>query len=240
MNTRAPSRRSDSVQQDWRAFLPEVKSAFFYQHAEELEKSYFTFSISLNEALDFHNRRLGVQAFDNVLISSERCSIMALRVCAVLHSIRQRGRHFSLLPNFAPLDPSNFQTEHGQRSARSSSLLGRILLSRHSQFLQKVATLEQLVDTLDNDFADAVDELSVGGWTVGSASWDKLCKCHFDLNTCLRETTVLFKSFLFVLPEAQLAYMDFTIRGLARIRHSSRDSGSRAIHARRMTAVAGK
>src|SRR5579859_4598690 len=107
MNTRAPSRRYDSVQQDWRAFLPETKSAFFYQHAEELEKAYLTFSISLNEALDFHNRRLGVQAFDTISISSELCSILALRVNAVLHSIRQRGRHFSLLPNFLPLDPTN-------------------------------------------------------------------------------------------------------------------------------------
>ena len=63
---------------------------------------------------------------------------------------------------------------------------------------------------------------------------------HYDFNTCLRETMVLFKSFLFVLPEAQLAGMDFTIRGLARIRHSSRNSGSRRIRPRRMTAVAGK
>lgn len=240
MNTRAPSRRYDSVQQDWRAFLPEAKSAFFFQHAEELEKTYFTFSISLNEALDFHNRRLGVQAFDAITVSSELCSIMALRVNAVLHSIRQRGRHFGLLPNFAPLDSSNFQTDRGQRAARSNTLLGRILLSRHSQFLQKIVTLEHLVDTLDNDFAESVEELSKTDWFSGSAAWEKLGACHFDLNTCLRETIVLLKSFLFVLPDAQLAGMDFTIRGLARNRHSSRHSGSRVIRPRRMAAVAGK
>jgi hypothetical protein len=240
MSTRAASRRYTSVQQDWRAFLPEAKSAFFYQHSGDLENAYLSFSVSLNEALDFHNRRLGVQAFDTISISSELCSILALRVNAVLHSIRQRGRHFGLLPNFAPLDSSNFQTDRGQRAARSVSLLSRILLSRHSQFLQKVVALEHLVDTLDDDFARAVDELSETDWTGGSAIWGNLCQCHFDLNTCLRETMVLFKSFLFVMPEAQLAGMDFTIRGLTRIRHSSRDSGSRGIRPRRMTAVAGK
>ena len=240
MNTRAASRRYSSVQQDWRAFLPETKSAFFRQHSGDLENAYLSFSVSLNEALDFHNRRLGVQAFDTITISSELCSIFALRVNAVLHSIRQRGRHFGLLPNFAPLDSSNFQTDRGQRAARSVSLLGRILLSRHSQFLEKVVALEHLVEILDDDFAHAVDELGGTDWTGGSATWEKLCQCHFDLNTCLRETVVLFKSFLFVLPEAQLAGMDFTIRGLARIRHCSRNSGSRRIRPRRMTAVAGK
>lgn len=240
MNTRAASRRYNSVQQDWRAFLPETKSAFFHQHSGDLENAYVSFSVSLNEALDFHNRRLGVQAFDTISVSSALCSILALRVNAVLHSIRQRGRHFGILPNFAPLDSSNFQTDHGQRAARSVSLLGRILLSRHSQFLQKVVALEHLVDILDDDFADAVDQLSETDSTGSSAIWEKLCQCHFDLNTCLRETMVLFKSFLFVLPEAQLAGMDFTIRGLARIRHSSRNSGSRGIRPRRMTAVAGK
>lgn len=240
MNTSAPSRRYDSVQQDWRAFLPEAKAVFFYQHAEELEKAYFTFSISLNEALDFHNRRLGVQAFDAISVSSELCSIMALRVNAVLHSIRQRGRHFGLLPNFAALDSTNFQTGHGQRAARSNNLLARILLSRHSQFLQKVVTLEKLIETLDDEFAESVEELSRSDWFSGSAAWEKLGACHFDLNTCLRETIVLLKSFLFVLPDAELAGMDFTIRGLARIRRSSRGSNTHVIHPRRKTAVAGK
>ena len=240
MNTRAPSRRYDSVQQDWRAFLPEGKSVFFYQHSEELEKTYFAFSISLNEALDFHNRRLGVQSFDAISVSSELCSKMALHVNAVLHSIRQRCRHFGFLPNFAPLDSSNFQTEHGQRAARSNGLLGRILLSRHSQFLQKVVTLEQLVDILDEDFATSVTEVSKTDWFSGSAAWEKFGSCHFDLNTCLRETIVLLKSFLFVLPETQLPGLDFTIRGLTRIRHTSRISAARVIPPRRMSAVAGK
>ena len=240
MNTRAPSRRYDSVQQDWRAFLPEAKSEFYRFHVGGLENAYIAFSIALNEALDFHNRRLGVQAFDTISITPKLCSNLALRVSAVLHSIRQRGRHFSLLPNFAALDSTNFQTDHGQRAARSSSLLGRILLSRHSQFLQKLATLEQLVETLDHEFADSVGELSEADWFSGSAAWQKLGACHFDLNTCLRETIVLLKSFLFVLPDAQLAGLDFTIRGLARNRRPSRDSGTGVIRHRRMTAVAGK
>jgi hypothetical protein len=61
---------------------------------------------------------------------------------------------------------------------------------------------------------------------------------HFDLNTCLRESVVLFKSFLLCLPEEQLDLLDFTIRGLCRARPSF--TWCLVIHARRISVVAGK
>ena len=238
MSARAPSRRYDSVQQDWRAFLPEAKADFFTAHTRELENTYLAFSVSLNEALDLRNRHLGFQALETATIASDLCSRLAQRVGSVLHSLRQRGRHFGILPNFAPLDLTNFQTEYGQRAARSSGLVARILLSRHSQFLQKVFTLERIVETLDHEFHRVVEQLGPSERYTGHELWRTLQMCHFDLNTCFRETEVLLKSFLLVLPEAQLEGLDFTIRALCRARHVPP-----AVHVfrpRRMPPVAGK
>ena len=40
---------------------------------------------------------------------------------------------------------------------------------------------------------------------------------QYDLNTCLRETDVVLKSFVFALPDAQLDHFDFALNGLARV-----------------------
>src|SRR5215469_5223110 len=239
MSTRASSRRYDSVQQDWRAFLPEGKAEFYYTHTGELENAYVPFSVSLNEAIELRRQHLNIQALETLAITGELCSRLALRVGSVLHCMRQLGRHFGILPNFALLDSKNFLSEWSQRAVRSGNLLSRILLSRHSQFLQKVLTLERVVDALDAEFANAADQLSRGRADSGEL-WKVLDHCHFDLNTCLRETNVVLKSFLFALPEAHLAGLDFTIRGLCRSRQSSRDSADSALGPRRISVAAGE
>ena len=239
MSTHAPFRRYDSVQQDWRAFLPDAKAEFYYTHTGELENAYVPFSMSLNEALELLLRRLSVQAFETIAIAPELCSRLALRISSVLHCMRQHGRHFGILPNFAPLDCKNFQTDHSLRAVRSGNLLSRILLSRHAQFLQKILTLERVVDALDAQFANAVCQLNQGG-ADSPELWETLSQCQFDLNTCLRETNVLLKSFLFALPEAHLPGLDFTIRGLCRSRHVFHESAVSVLRPRRMSVSAGK
>jgi hypothetical protein len=240
MSTRDPSRRYDSVQQDWRAFLPEAKALFYYQHTEQLENSYVAFSISLNEALELRRSHVTAQSLQTLVISSELCSRLVVQLNSILQGIRQRGRHFGLLPNFAPLDSMNFKTELAQRVARSGNLLNRILLSEHSQFIQKVLTLENIVEAMEMQFRDTAAHLNFDSWEISPSLWRVFDQCHFDLNTCIRETVVLFKSFLFVLPEEQLEGLDFTIRGLYRSRPITRESAAPVFHPRRMGAAAGK
>lgn len=237
MSTRVLSRRYDSVQQDWRAFLPEAKAAFFCAHTSELRNSYFAFSVSLNEAIGLRDSRSLLLLGDAVSVSSELCSRFALRLTSVLHGMRQRARHFGILPNFDPLVLDNFRTERGQRAARSSNLVSKILLSKHSEFLHKVLTLERVVDCVEGDYCAAISD-SASPSDAGNL-WRILDACHFDLTTCLEEGIVLFKSFLFVLPESQIDDLDFTIRGLCRSRRS-RESAAHVIRARRMSVVAGK
>jgi hypothetical protein len=239
MNTRAPSRRYDSVQQDWRAFLPEAKSSFFYAHSRELENAYLMLSVTLNEVIELGRHGYGVKAAQAAEVTPELCDLLVLRLSSVLHAMRQQVRHFGVVPNLAPLEAANFRTDRAQRTARFSSLMCHVLLSERSQFIQKVSALEHIVEELGDSFVEAARHLEPGDVNEASVSWHALDVCHFDLNTCLRETLVLVKSFLVVLPEEQLDLLDFTIQGLCRARPLLH-FGSAVIHARRMTSVAGK
>ena len=238
MNTRAPLRRYDSVQQDWRAFLPAAKSDFFYAHANEFENAYLMLSVALDGAIGLRQRGQSVKALQTADVTPELCDRLVLRLSSVLHAMRQQARHFGVVPNLAPLEASNFLTERAQRTARFSSLMSHVLLSERSQFIQKVSALEQIAEELGDLFVEAVGHTDPVDSDT-SVLWLTLDACHFDVNTCLRETLVLLKSFLVVLPEGQLDLLDFTIRGLCRARPALR-FGTAVIHARRIAALAGK
>ena len=75
MNTRAPARRYDSVQQDWRGILPLAKGMSFASHTGQLEKAYLMFSVVLNEVITLRQRndlasaRLGVAVVGGLVLS---------------------------------------------------------------------------------------------------------------------------------------------------------------------------
>src|SRR5262249_4491379 len=134
------------------------------------------------------------------------CSRFAHSLELVLHGIHRHAKRFALVPNAVPLGPENFMGARGQRTARLTTLLSHVLLTQRSRFIHKVVTLKEMVNNLDKDFCETVDDL-IGGLHSdhNSRLWDTLDHCHFDLNTCLRETFILLKSFLMVLPEEQIA-----------------------------------
>jgi hypothetical protein len=240
VNTRAPSRRYDSVQQDWRAFLPDAKASLFLRHTRALENDYLIFSISLNEALDLYREGKLLDSSRETDVLAALCARLAIRINAVLHGMWQHGRHFGIVPNLAPLEVSNFRSERGQRGARYNYLLNHILLSERSQFLNKLSTLEEIVDALGDEFIGSANRLAFSAIIRPSLLVQSLDFAHFDLNTCVRETDVLLKSFLFVLPEDQLDNFDFTVCGLARARRPMPVSDLDLIRSRRIAAVAGE
>ena len=240
MTTRVPSRRYDSVRQDWRAILPYAKGSLFFDHTDKLENAYVMLSVSLNEAISLRQNGDSEKANQEIGVVGELCSRLALRINAVLHAMGQHARHFGIVPNLSLLDATNFQSELGQRAARHSNLVCQLLLSERSQFLNKLNTLEELVDDLSDEFIRIATEVAAGVSGMPSRFWKFLEQSQFDLNTCLRETDVLLKSFLLVLPEEQLAGFDFTICGLARARRPNPLPSLNLIHARRISAIAGE
>jgi trans-aconitate methyltransferase len=70
--------------------------------------------------------------------------------------------------------------------------------------------------------------------------WECLDDCHFDLNTCLRETIVLLKSFLVAIPENELDGFEQTYRAQVRAAHPSQPDRSRLLRHRRIAQIAGE
>ena len=124
----------------------------------------------------------------------------------------EHAKHFGTTPNLAPLDPENFQNSRSQRVARFNDLLSRILFTRKSQFLHKISALADLVNELDSSIESTAEELGECHTLRPERDWELLDSVHFDLNTCFRETVVLFKSFLHALPEAQLGEFEAALR----------------------------
>jgi hypothetical protein len=240
LSSHGPARRYDSVQQDWRAILPYAKGTLFADHTEKLENTYRMFSVSLNEAIGLQRQGQLEKASREIEIVGEFCARLALGINAVLHAMRQHARHFGIVPNLALLEAANFHSDRGQRAVRHSNLLSHVLLSERSQFLNKLNTLEEIVDELGDAFIEVSEQLADRIFGNSARLWKFLDLYHFDLNTCLRETCVLIKSFLFVLPEDQLDKFDFTVCGLARARRPNTAASPSLIRARRMAPVAGE
>jgi hypothetical protein len=206
------SLRGNSVQADWRAGLPKEKAQVYNQHVHELESSYAMLSVSLNEAIEL--RQLGQPGKSQLAvgITSELCKLLTRALGGLLHALSEHAKHYGTTPNAAPLDPANFQGPRGQRSARMSSLLNRVLLTHRLQFLHKVSTLEEMVDDLGKDFRTAADDLAEGISLNPMEIWAEVDSDHYDLNTCLRESIVVFKSFLIAMPVGQLGAFEDTVR----------------------------
>src|SRR5216683_5814889 len=206
------STRGKSVKDDWRAWLPEAKALVFNQQVHELESSYVMLSVSLDEAIELEQVGQPDKSQQAVGITSGLCRLLTQALGGLLRALSEHAKHYGTIPNAVPLDPANFQGQLGQRSARMSSLLNHVLLSQRLQFLHKLSTLEEMVEDLGKDFRHAADDLAEGASLNPPKMWAEVDSGHYDLNTCLREAIVVFKSFLIALPEDQLGAFQNAVR----------------------------
>jgi hypothetical protein len=237
---RPPSARGRSVKDDWRAWLPEAKAQVFNKHVHELESSYVMLSVSLDAAIELREMGEPGKSLQAVGITSGLCKLLTQALVGLLRALSEHAKHYGTIPNAAPLDPANFQGQRGQRSARMSGLLNRVLLSHRLQFLHKVSTLEEMVDDLGKDFRNAADDLAAGISRNPKKIWAEVDADHYDLNTCLRESIVVFKSFLIALPEGQLGAFQDTVRQQSQLQETGETSPQHVTRHRRMTAIAGQ
>jgi hypothetical protein len=236
---RPPSARGKSVKDDWRAWLPEVKAQVFDKQVHQLESCYVMLSVSLDEALELRHLGHPGKSLQAVGITSGLCKLLTQSLGGLLRALSEHARHYGTIPNAAPLDPANFRGQRSQRSARMSSLLSHVLLSHRLQFLHKVSTLEEMVEDLGKDFRHAADDLAEGSSLNPRKMWDELDADHYDLNTCLREAIVVFKSFLIALPDGQLGAFQDSVRQQTQPQEAGVSSRQHVRH-RRMTAIAGE
>ncbi len=234
--------RLTSVQDDWRAWLPEDKDRVFRALAQELEASYTMLSVSLDEAISLQQAGRIAKSRQAAGFTADLGSLFARPMGAMLRGLESHARHFGTVPNAAPLDPDNFRGERCQRAARMSALLSHVLLTQRSQFLHKVHVLFEMVEGLEKDFRAASEELSDGTCIEPTRFWLELDTGHYDLNTCLRESVVVLKSFLVALPSEELARFDQAARTQSRSGSLSDSQGVRAplVRQKRAATAAGK
>ncbi len=198
------------------------------------------FSVALNEAIELRQARMLNKSYRAISMTPALCNRLASCLGALLRALGEHAKHYGTIPNTASLDPSNFHGPREQRTARMSDLLSRVLLTQRSQFLHKIGTLSEMAGDIGKDFRLAVENLSSGASIHPEDDWHVADAAHYDLNTCLRETIVLLKSFLLVLPEDHLGTFQKTVRSQKHAPEPTPLSGERLIRARRMASVGGE
>ena len=236
----SPPARGGSVQQDWRAWLPEEKALVFRQHQQHLESLYNMFSVALNEAIEMRRSGCLRKALRALGITTELCKLLADPLGGMLRALHDHAKHYGTVPNAAPLNAANYRGLKGQRSAKMSGLLNHVLFSQRMQFLHKVSTVQEMVEHLDHDFRAAAGELVEGLSIDPESAWAEVDTDHYDINTSLREMLVLLKSFLVVLPSSQLGAFQQTVQEQVRAPGRVLLVPSPSVRHRRITAFAGE
>jgi hypothetical protein len=234
------SRRDGSVSQDWRSPLSAQKSRTYLDTLRDLETSYAMFSVNLDEAIGLRrNGRFG-KAHQALSVTPALCKRLADPLLTLLRAMLAHAKHFRIVPNLSPLDPENFHQAKSRRAASFNGICSRIFLSQRSQFLHKISTLMELVENLNESFSTAAEELTDPSSLEPEREWELLDASHYDLNTCLRESIVLFKCFLLALPDEQLLEFDAALRGTPLPSSSPLLAPKRHLAHRRMTLLKGQ
>jgi hypothetical protein len=227
-----------SVQADWYGWLPDAKLHAFRLYSNEIEACYVMLSVSLDEAIGLRDSGFLKKSLQVVEVTPALCSRLTNRLQDLLSSLDQHAKHYGIVPAVAPLNSANFRNSSSQRTARKSSMLSRVLLSQRAQYLSKITYVREMLTDLGADFRSAAGDL--GNGPVGDCSplWLALDQDHFDLNTCFRETMVLLKCFLRVLPDDQLLSFQKTVSTHAL--HVPLKPPSKSLRHRRMPQFAGE
>jgi hypothetical protein len=198
------------------------------------------FSVALDEALEHRQQGHLSKSYLAVCMTPDLATRLAGNLCAVLRALAGHAKHYGTVPTTLPLDAENFLGAKEQRVARMSDLLSKVLLTQRSQFLHKVNALEEMVSDLGRDFRIAVENLTIGGSTRPGAEWQIIDAAHYDLNTCLRETIVLLKSFFVILQNDQVAAFQRAVRAQIQASEPPRPFRERFMRTRRMASVSGE
>jgi hypothetical protein len=198
------------------------------------------FSVALDEALEHRQQGHLSKSYLAVCVTPDLATRLAGNLCAVLRALAGHAKHYGTIPVILPLDAENFLGAKEQRVARMSDLLSKVLLTQRSQFLHKINALEEMVSDLGRDFRIAVENLTIGGSARPGAEWEIIDAAHYDLNTCLRETIVLLKSFFVILENDQVVAFQRSVRTQIQAFEPPRSFGDRFMRARRMASVGGE
>ncbi len=192
------------VLDDWIAALPREKSQLYQVVVRRWECSYAMMSVALDEALSLRASGELVCARQQVSIAAGLLGRLAPSLISLCDALSSRGQHVARFPVVEPMNAEFFRGNTGRSAASWNGILHHVLFSTRSRFFHKVRILSHTLTLLEGEFEEAASELSKGLSVQPGDCWQRLDTLHYDFNTCLRESEVVLKSFLRMLPEDQL------------------------------------
>jgi hypothetical protein len=197
-------RRTASVQEDWLAWLPEEKDRLFDATRNELDRSYAILSVTLDDAFNLCRQGKFAPAREQAHMFADLFDRLAGRVRGTLRLLYEHSREFGTFPNTAPLRPGFFRSERAQQVARANNLLALVRFRARTRFFRKLGALEEIVAGLQRETRETARDIAEGVALSWRKQWTRLEVLDYDLNTSLRETTIILKSFFCVLPTEEL------------------------------------
>jgi len=168
------------------------------------ECSYAMMSVALDEAMSLRSAGELVCARQQVSIAAGLLSRLAPSLISLCDTLSSRGQRVTRLPVVEPMNADFFRGDTGQSAASWNQILHHVLFSARSRFFHKLRILSHTLATLEYEFEEAAGDISRNLATQPGDCWQRLDNLHYDFNTCLRESEVVLKSFLRILPDDQL------------------------------------
>jgi hypothetical protein len=193
-----------SVLDEWVAAMPREKCHLYQAVVHDWECSFAMVSVALNEAFSLRASGELVCARQQVSIAACLLGRLAPRLISLCDTLSTCSRHAGKFPIVEPLKTEFFRGDTGQSAASWNAILHHVLFSDRSRFFHKLRILSDTLTHLEDEFDEAADDISTNQSVLPSDSWQRLDNIHYDFNTCLRESEVVLKSFLRVLPDERL------------------------------------
>jgi hypothetical protein len=185
-----------SVREEWLTGLPEDKQRAFQRVVTQIEAGYAMFSIAVNESFTLRRSGVLVRAREQVGTTASVMHRFSDQLSHLIQTMVEQARQSSHWPRVAPLNPSFFRWPIVRRLASWEGALDMVVPTGRLRFRRKLSVLLRSVNHLAEEFHHAAREISEGSSVHPESHWEALDALHYDLNTCLRETIVVFKAFL--------------------------------------------
>jgi hypothetical protein len=185
--------------------LPAGMDRLFDSTRCELEASNAIVNVTLDEALCLCRQGDIGLSFEQAVVFGGLFDRLALRLRMILSAVKERGAHFPILPRVTALVPGNFRGAKSQKISRTNSLLANVVFHARTRFFHKLYGLSEITEELQEGVREVIDEFDPHSLPATNEAWQRLEVFAYDLNTCTSEVTVVLKSFLHALPDAELA-----------------------------------
>jgi hypothetical protein len=199
-----PWPRRATVREDWLSWLPPGKEEIFEATHQELEVTNAISSVILNEAFTLCRQGKMETARQQAVVFADFFERLASRLQGVAAALEAHSRRFRTPANVVPLRSDCFRSDGAQRVAYAASLQSVFLFRSRARFLHKVRAIGEVVGELRKQEQTIAAEANTHTPHRLPKRWAALEILHYDLNTCVRETTIVLKSFFCVLPDEEL------------------------------------